>query len=77
MIPLDTARYHRRMAMTLRLTDEENDDLRRTAERENRSMQDVARQAIREYVQRRTRLRDEALARIVVEDAELLDRLAQ
>ncbi|MEO6085151.1 MAG: hypothetical protein ABIQ18_18760 [Umezawaea sp.] len=65
------------MAMTLRLTDEENDDLRRTAERENRSMQDVARQAIREYVQRRTRLRDEALARIVVEDAELLDRLAQ
>jgi predicted transcriptional regulator len=65
------------MAMTLRLTDEETDDLRRTAERENRSMQDVARQAIREYVQRRTRLRDEALARIVVEDAELLDRLAR
>ncbi len=65
------------MAMTLRLTDEETDDLRRTAERENRSMQEVARQAIREYVQRRTRLRDEALARIVTEDAELLDRLAR
>ena len=63
--------------MTLRLTDEENDDLRRTAERENRSMQEVARQAIREYVQRRTRLRDDALARIVSEDAVLLDRLAQ
>ncbi|PRY42869.1 ribbon-helix-helix protein, CopG family [Umezawaea tangerina] len=65
------------MAMTLRLTDEENEDLRRTAERENRSMQEVARQAIREYVQRRTKLRDEALARIVAEDAELLDRLAR
>jgi predicted transcriptional regulator len=65
------------MAMTLRLSDEEAENLRRTAERENRSMQDVARQAIREYVQRRTKLRDEALARIVVEDAELLDRLAQ
>jgi predicted transcriptional regulator len=65
------------MAMTLRLSDEETEALRIAAEREHRSMQDVARQAIREYTSRRTAIRDAALADIVAEDAELLDRLAQ
>ena len=39
------------MAMTLRLTEEEQETLRRRAQRESRSMQDVARQAVREYVE--------------------------
>lgn len=38
-------------------------------------MQDVARTAIDEYVGRRSRRRDEHLASIVREDAELLRRL--
>ena len=41
------------MAMTLRLTDEEADALRAQAEAEERSMQEVARAAVREYVERR------------------------
>jgi hypothetical protein len=65
------------VAMTLRLTEAETEALRLAAEREHRSMQDVARQAIREYTSRRTAVRDAALANIVAEDAELLDRLAQ
>ena len=38
------------VAMTLRLTDEETAALKARAEAEGRSMQDVARQAIRDYV---------------------------
>ena len=64
------------MAMTLRLTEAEAEALRETAERENRSMQEVARAAIHEYVTRRTRTRDAALTRIVSEEAALLARLA-
>ena len=41
------------MAMTLRLTDEETAALRAQADAEHRSMQDVAREAVREYVERR------------------------
>lgn len=63
------------MPMTLRLTAEETDALRKTARREHRSMQEVAREAIASYVSSRTRRRDEYLARIVAEDAELLRRL--
>jgi predicted transcriptional regulator len=63
------------MAMTLRLTPEETEALREMAQREGRSMQDVARAAINEYVTRRTQRRDEHLATILAEDAELLDRL--
>ena len=62
--------------MTLRLTNEEIEALRETARREHRSMQAVAREAIAAYVSSRTRRRDEHLARIVAEDAELLRRLA-
>jgi predicted transcriptional regulator len=63
------------MAMTLRLTEEETEALRATAERENRSMQDVARDAVRQYTSRRLQTRAEALSRIVTEDSSLLDRL--
>jgi predicted transcriptional regulator len=63
------------MPMTLRLTPEETEALRETARREGRSMQTVAREAIAAYVSSRTRRRDEAIGRIVAEDAELLRRL--
>ena len=63
------------MPMTLRLTPEETEALRETARRERRSMQAVAREAIAIYVSTRTRRRDEHLAMIVVDDAELLRRL--
>lgn len=43
------------MAMTLRLTDEEAAALRERARREGRSMQDVARAAVREYIDRMSR----------------------
>jgi predicted transcriptional regulator len=63
------------MAMTLRLSDEDTAALRAAAEREGRSMQEVVRIAVHEYVTRRTERRDAALATIVSEDADLLDRL--
>jgi predicted transcriptional regulator len=63
------------MPMTLRLTPEETEALRETAKREKRSMQAVAREAIAAYVSSRTMRRDEHLATIVAEDAELLRRL--
>lgn len=40
------------MAMTLRLTEEETEALRARADREGDSMQEVARRAVREYVER-------------------------
>ena len=43
------------MPMTLRLTDAEADALRRRAEYERRSMQDVAKQAVREYDENHSR----------------------
>lgn len=63
--------------MTLRLTDEETEALRAAAEREGRSMHDVARTAIAEYVGRRARLRDAILDHVVERDRSLLDRLAE
>ena len=61
--------------MTLRLTSEETEALRETAQREGRSMQSVAREAIAAYVTDRARRRDRALERILTEDADLLRRL--
>jgi len=67
------------MAMTLRLDDGETEALRRQADAEGRSMQDVARRAIREYVARRVRQghRDASIDTILRRDAELLRRLAE
>ncbi|PZS35701.1 MAG: DNA-binding protein [Pseudonocardiales bacterium] len=65
------------MAMTLRLTDDESAALRTYAQTSGRSMQDVAREAIRDYLAERTKRRDEILARIVTEDAELLNLLSK
>ena len=50
------------MAMTLRLTDGESAALKARAELEQRSMQEVAREAVRSYIEDRSR-------------AELLDRV--
>ena len=63
--------------MNLRLTDDEMSVLRARAEKEGRSMQEVARTAINEYlVERPARLRA-AIDRVRTEDAELLDRLSR
>ena len=63
--------------MTLRLTDAETEALRRQAEIEGRSMQDVARAALREYVTRRgnAELVDEELRYVVNRYADALRRL--
>jgi len=67
------------MAMTLRLTAEETEALRRRAELEGRSMQEVAREAVRDYVERTSRR--ELLDRVLDEElprfAEALERLGQ
>jgi len=67
------------MAMTLRLTDAEAEVLRRRAKLEQRPMQEVVRQAIREYVDSHSRA--ELLDRVLDEElpryAEALERLAQ
>ena len=67
------------MAMTLRLTDEEADALRRRAAREGRSMQDVARTAVREYIDRASgrELLDEILDEELPRYAEALRRLGE
>jgi predicted transcriptional regulator len=67
------------MAMTLRLTDDETDALRRRADLEGRSMQDVARAAVRDYVDRSSRrdLIDRALDEEIPRYAEALDRLGR
>lgn len=65
------------MAMTLRLTDEETESLRAQAELESRSMQEVVRAAVREYVTRRgsARLVDDELQYVVTRYGEALRRL--
>jgi hypothetical protein len=65
------------MAMTLRLSDEEATSLRAYADAHGRSMQDVARTAIVEYVTERAHQRDALLKSIVAEDRVMLDLLAQ
>jgi hypothetical protein len=67
------------MAMTLRLDAVETEALRRQADVDGRSMQEVARLAIREYIGRRAHMarRDAAIDTILRRDAELLGRLAE
>lgn len=67
------------MAMTLRLSDAETEALRQRAEFESRSMQDVAKQAVREYVENHSRV--DLLTRVLDKElpryAEALERLGQ
>lgn len=70
-------RYHLDVAMNLRLTDAESEALRRRAEQEGRSMQEVARAAIAQYVSERPQRLKAAIERVRTEDAELLERLSR
>lgn len=63
--------------MTLRLTDEETEALRRAAEAANMSMQEFARAAIREKASSWAERREAFLKDFVAENKDLLDRLAQ
>jgi len=65
--------------MTLRLTDDEQEQLRRQAKDEGVSMQEVARRAIHEYTTRgRHRDRVSGAARRVIDaHGDALDRLGQ
>ena len=65
--------------MTLRLTDEEADALRRRAAYESRSMQEVAREAVREYIHNHSKagLLDQVLDEELPPYAEALERLGQ
>jgi predicted transcriptional regulator len=67
------------MAMTLRLTDEETEALRSQARREGRSMQEVARAAVRDYIEHTSRreLLDEVLDDELPRYAEALRRLGE
>jgi hypothetical protein len=65
------------MAMNLRLSEAEAEALRREAADEGRSMQEVARAAIAEYVSDRPGRLRVAIERVRTEDAELLDRLSR
>ncbi|MGH3502935.1 MAG: hypothetical protein ACRDQA_18880 [Nocardioidaceae bacterium] len=67
------------MPMTLRLSGDEADALRERADHESRSMQDVARQAVREYVENHSRaeLLDQVLDEELPRYAEALERLGQ
>jgi predicted transcriptional regulator len=65
--------------MTLRLTPEESEALRRRAEVEGRSMQEVAREAVREYIDRTSRqeLVEQVLDAELPRFAEALRRLGE
>ena len=63
--------------MNLRLSDDESDALRAKAEQEGRSMQEVAKTAIAQYVSDRPRRLLSAIDRVRTEDQELLERLSR
>lgn len=63
--------------MNLRLSEAEAEALRRKAEQEGRSMQEVARDAIRQYTSDRTARLAAAIERVRTEDVELLERLSK
>ncbi len=67
------------MAMTLRLDADETAALRKRAEHEHRSMQDVARQAVRDYIERSSRaeLIESVMDRELPRYAEALERLGR
>lgn len=67
------------MAMTLRLTDQETQALREYALRQGRSMQEVAREAVRDHIERSSRreLLDRVLDDELPRYAEALRRLGE
>ncbi|WP_022881726.1 DUF6290 family protein [Gryllotalpicola ginsengisoli] len=67
------------MAMTLRLTDDETEALRKRAELEGRSMQEVAREAVRRYIETTSKreLLQQAMDSELTRYAEALRRLGE
>lgn len=65
------------MAMNLRLTECETEALQQKVTEEGRSMQEVARAAIAEYVSDRPSRLKAAITRVRTEDSDPLSRLAQ
>ncbi|MBM3670084.1 MAG: ribbon-helix-helix protein, CopG family [Actinobacteria bacterium] len=65
------------MAMTLRLDENQTEALRRCADEEGRSMQEVAKRAIEQYVSKRDQRLASAITLVATRDAELLDRLSR
>lgn len=67
------------MAMTLRLTDDEQQALKERADAEGVSMQDAARRAVREYVERGARVYRvmEAAKQVIATHGDALDRLGR
>ena len=65
------------MAMTLRLSDEQSAALKKVAAAQGISMHEVALTAIDTYISRRQERLKAAISRVIDEDKELLDRLAQ
>lgn len=65
------------MAMNLRLTETETEALRSRAAQEGRSMQEVVRAAIAQYIADRPQRLSSAIDRVRNEDDELPDRLSK
>ncbi|WP_200961232.1 ribbon-helix-helix protein, CopG family [Phycicoccus sp. Soil802] len=67
------------MAMTLRLSEDETEALRRRAKEEGRSMQEVARDAVSSYLEQASRRQivDAVLDRELVRFADAIERLGQ
>ena len=67
------------MAMTLRLTDDEQQALKERADADGVSMQDAARRAVREYVERGARVSRvmEAAKQVIATHGDALDRLGR
>ena len=67
------------MAMTLRLTDDEQQALKERADAEGVSMQDAARRAVREYVERGAHASRvmEAAKQVIATHGDSLDRLGR
>ncbi len=72
-------RYHPQMAMTVRFDEDETRALRKRAAVEGRSMQEITRAGVREYIDRHSRdeLLDEVLDEELPRFAEALDRLGR
>lgn len=65
------------MAMTLRLTEEDDAALTAAAEREHTSKHEVVLRAVRAYTSGRQQRLEAATARVMERDASLLDRLSK
>ncbi len=63
--------------MNLRLSDTQAEGLRRKAAEEGRSMQEVAKSAIADYVSGRPKRLRAVIEKVRTEDAELIDRLSR